>query len=216
MEILFFAVVAALVLGRLYQVLGTKTGAEPPPLNERAKHPLGSDQAGRYGLDRPDGDPVDQDGAGPGDPDGPARPPLPDTTPLGLGLAEISGRDRTFDPEGFLAGARIAYEMIVTAYGRGDTDTLKTLVDADVFEAYAGVIAQRKAEGAGPIEVVRVSDATLKSAELDGNTARIDVHFSADLQDGGDGLRPTDEIWTFERDVTSKRPDWLLCGVSAP
>jgi predicted lipid-binding transport protein (Tim44 family) len=214
MEILFFAVVAALVLGRLYQVLGTKTGAEPPPLNERAKHPLGSDQAGRYGLDRPDGD-SDPETAGPGEAVASASP-QPDTSPLGLGLAEIGARDRTFNPDAFLDGARIAYEMIVTAYGRGDTETLETLVDADVFGAYTEVIAQRKAEGAGPIEVVRVSEATLKSAEMDGNVARIDVHFSADLHDGGDGLRPTDEIWTFERDVTSKRPDWVLSGVSAP
>jgi predicted lipid-binding transport protein (Tim44 family) len=209
MEILFYAVVAALVLGRLYQVLGTRTGAEPPPVNERAKHPLGSEAASRYGLDQPDEDRT-----------GEAKPelalvPAPDTSPLGLGLADIARRDRSFDPDAFASGARAAYEMIVTAYGRGDTETLKTLVDADVFDAYAAAITERNASGARPIEVVRVSDTTLKNAELDGSIARIGVHFSADLQDGGDGLRPTDEVWTFERDVTSKRPDWVLVGVDA-
>jgi predicted lipid-binding transport protein (Tim44 family) len=183
MEILFFAVVAALVLGRLYQVLGTKTGAEPPPLKERAKHPLGSDASSRYGLDQPDRADVEDEIAQP--------PPAPDTSPLGLGLADIRARDRNFDPDAFVAGARVAYEMIVTAYGRGDTETLRTLVDDDVYAAYTTAIEQRVAEGAKPIEVVRVSEASLKTAELDGSVARIDVHFSADLQDGGDGLRPT-------------------------
>jgi predicted lipid-binding transport protein (Tim44 family) len=39
------------------------------------------------------------------------------------------------------------------------------------------------------------------------------VAFSADLAEGGDGLRAVDEIWTFERATDSRSPNWLLGAV---
>jgi predicted lipid-binding transport protein (Tim44 family) len=209
MEILFFAVVAALVLGRLYQVLGQNRGAEPPPLRERRGDP--TVQSGTSGFGHTNQD----EGLSLEQGDTPLAAPQVDASPLGLGLAEIRGRDRGFDPDAFLVGASAAYEMIVTAYGRGDEATLRTLVNDEVFTAYQAAIAARKEAGAAGIEVVQISESSLRAAEMEGTIARIDVHFSANLQDGGDGLRPTDEVWTFERDTLSRKPDWILVGVDA-
>lgn len=209
MEILFFAVVAALVLGRLYQVLGQNRGAAPPPLRERRTDQ--TVQSGPPSFGRANQD----EGLSPEHGDAPPAAPQVDASPLGLGLAEISGRDRGFDPDAFLVGASAAYEMIVTAYGRGDEATLRTLVNDEVFSAYQASIAARKEAGAPGIEVVQISESSLRAAEMEGTIARIDVHFSANLQDGGDGLRPTDEVWTFERDTLSRKPDWILVGVDA-
>jgi predicted lipid-binding transport protein (Tim44 family) len=58
-----------------------------------------------------------------------------------------------------------------------------------------------------------LSDAKIVDAELDGKIARIDVAFSSDLADGGDGLRAADEVWTFERAVDARDPNWLLSAV---
>jgi predicted lipid-binding transport protein (Tim44 family) len=203
MEIIFFAVVAALVLGRLYQVLGQNRGAEPPA--NRGQNPVSSLRP----VDTVDGRPLADDDS---DNVVALRPRVYDG-PGAQGIAAISASDRSFSPEIFIEGARQAYAMIVTAYGSGDETALKPLVDQDVFEVYQGVMAQRRADNAPKIEVARLSEAKIIDAELDGKIARIDVAFSADLAEGGDGLRAVDEIWTFERATDSRSPNWLLGAV---
>ena len=208
MEILFFAVVAALVLGRLYQVLGQNRGAEPPPLpeaREQGHRRSGFPDGRRDEADAQD-DMLDEEQ--------PAPEPV-EMTELGRGLNEIMKADRTFDPDAFVDGAKVAYEMIVTSFGSGDKETLLPLLSDEVYTAYVDAIDQRLAEDAAPIEIVRLSETSLVAAELSGMIARVDVKFSADLQDGGDGLRPTDEIWTFERNVKSSDPNWRLSAVEA-
>ncbi len=205
MEIIFFAVVAALVLGRLYQVLGQNRGAEPPPTHRSL-----TNSAARQAT------PEDQksDAAVPADASNvvPIRERVYDG-PGAEGIKAIVIAQRGFDLDGFIDGARQAYGMIVTAYGSGDEAALKPLVDQDVFEAYQAIMAQRRAENAPKIEVIRISEAKIIDAELSGKVARIDVAFATNLADGGDGLRATDEIWSFERETDSRNPNWLLSAV---
>jgi predicted lipid-binding transport protein (Tim44 family) len=203
MEILFFAVVAALVLGRLYQVLGQKRGAEPPP--NRGPHL-------RTVVDNTAGEDREIQEEAPDNAPEPFAKAAYDG-PGAAGIADIAAADRNFTPDMFLDGARQAYTMIVTAYGAGDEAALKPLVDQDVFEVYQGVMAQRRAENAPTIDVVRLSDAKIVDAELNGKIARIDVAFSADLAEGKEGLRAVDEVWTFERAIDSRSPIWLLGAV---
>jgi predicted lipid-binding transport protein (Tim44 family) len=204
MEIIFFAVVAALVLGRLYQVLGQNRGAEPPPNRNVSNFSAAPNEAVNPNTE---GQATAEDSnviqLKPKTYDGPGA----------TGIAAISAVSKGFSPEYFVEGARQAYAMIVTAYGSGDEAALKPLVDQDVFEAYQASMAQRRADNAAKIEVVRISDAKIVDAELNGKTATIDVAFSADLADGSDGLRAADEIWTFERNIDSRDPNWLLSAV---
>ncbi len=204
MEIVFFAVVAALVLGRLYQVLGQNRGAEPPPMRQP-----------RFGLPDVQAEKGDVDPNSESDESGKVLPfPIKEYDGPGAdGLKAIAAAQRGFNAANFLEGAKAAYEMIVTAYGAGDEATLKDLVDADVFEAYKTAMDERREAGAAKIEVIRLSDAKIVEAELDGKIARIDVAFSSDLADGGDGLRAADEVWTFERSVDARDPNWLLSAV---
>jgi predicted lipid-binding transport protein (Tim44 family) len=204
MEIIFFAVVAALVLGRLYQVLGQNRGAEPP-----ANRSTNAMPSALKPVSPIDGRPLDDEEA---DNVVELRPRAYDG-PGAAGINAISAIDRSFNPEVFIDGARQAYAMIVTAYGSGDEAALKPLVDQDVFEVYQGVMAQRLADNTPRIEVTRISEAKIVDAELSGKIARIDVAFSADLAEGGDGLRAVDEIWTFERATDSRSPNWLLGAV---
>ena len=48
-------------------------------------------------------------------------------TELNKGLRSVRDSDPAFDPKVFLAGAKTAYEMIVTAFASGDRKTLKNL-----------------------------------------------------------------------------------------
>jgi predicted lipid-binding transport protein (Tim44 family) len=201
-EILFFAVVAGAVLFRLYQVLGKKTGAERPD-------PRPEPQA------RPTGRPVLRPVPNAPQEDEEIRP-ANEAPPSGAsGLTAIGQADPAFTPQSFLKGAKAAYEMIVEAFGRGDEATLKGLLTPDVFEGYVAAIAQRTAENAPPIELVRLRSAEITEAELDGSVARVTVAYKAELAHGPDGLRETDERWTYERDTRGRDPNWFLSAVEA-
>jgi predicted lipid-binding transport protein (Tim44 family) len=129
-------------------------------------------------------------------------------------MAEILRADPSFEVGHFLAGARKAYEMIVGAFGAGDRNALRPLLTPKVFATYEQAIKDRETSGAKGPELVRLKSADLGDAELDGATARVAVKFEAELAEGAHGLRDTKERWTFERDTSSRDPNWRLAGVA--
>jgi len=131
-----------------------------------------------------------------------------------IGLKAIEAADRSFDLTGFLAGARGAYELIVTAFAEGDLDRLRPLLDDDVFEAWEAAISARDAshQDGGP-QLLRLVNSELREASMDQDRiARIALLFEADLNDGVRTFTVS-EVWTFKRSVNSKDPNWLLDDV---
>lgn len=196
-ELIIFAAVAFFVLYRLYNVLGTKTGAEPPPsvIREATKNRTEDKSEGR------DADNVTD-----------LRPSF--TGPGASAMEEISKLDKSFTPSDFTRKSKKAYEMIVEAFAEGDKSTLSNLLVDDVYEAYVSAIDQRETSGAEPLRLMRLKSAEIADAELiDGETGQVSVSFEAQLSDG-ENLRTAKEIWTFERGLKSSDPAWLLAGVS--
>lgn len=193
-EFVILAFIAGFVLFRLYTTLGKRTGAErpadprpAPAQGELLREPLDS---------------------------APAAPP--NTAPqAGDGLMAIFRADPSFDPEAFVSGARAAYEMIVNAFAKGDRDMLKGLLTPRVYESYAAAIAKREEKGEAGPELVRLRNAEIADADLSGNVARVAVRFEAELAEGAHGVRDAREKWTFERDIHSPDPNWLLARVVA-
>lgn len=205
--LLIVAMVAGVILFRLYTVLGRKTGQERP------RDPFGM----RGGWNRPRAEPAL--------PDRSARAETLDkpADPVARGLFDIKLADRNFEEGHFLEGARAAYEMIVTAFAKGDRATLKRLVSADVLTAFEGVIRERERQkqkveftfiGFGEVRIVH--------AELKQRNAEITVAYAANFvsatygADGtvvhGDpkGTRSTQDEWTFMRDVRASDPNWTV------
>ncbi len=107
--------VAAIVLFRLYWVLGRRTGHEPQSPAEVPK-PLA-----------------------------PAAPaPAPEPQPSSSGLLDLQMADPAFDAPRFLSGAREAYAQIVNAFAGGDRDALRPLLSPDVYAAFDAGIAARE------------------------------------------------------------------------
>lgn len=139
------------------------------------------------------------------------------------GVREIAAVDRRFDVITFLEGAKGAYGMILEAFWSGDRDTLKELCDDDVYASFDAAIIAR--EDAGEVldnRLIRIEDAKIHSAMLDGRTARVAVRFVADIaavtRDGDgnvvagslDDAIETRDVWTFSRKTDSADPDWIL------
>lgn len=211
-EIVILAMVAAFLGLRLYSVLGRRAEHEEEPV------PTRFDQPDANGLQRR---PAPQQQLGQQQ----MRPRELPGVPLAVeeGLRAIASADRRFDLLSFIEGAKAAYSMVLEAYWRGDKEQLKELCDTDVYEGFAAAIDEREAAGETlDNRLIRIEEAILKSATLEGRTARIAVAFAADIatvtrdKDGNviagslDDAVESRDIWTFSRDVTSSGPDWLL------
>ena len=139
------------------------------------------------------------------------------------GAAAIQARDPSVDPGRFLGGAKSAYEMVVRAFAEGDRATLKGLLSPSVYQTFDNAIAQREADGrTEAVEFLHPPRADLESADMSGNLARVRVRFLAEVRSRSKGPegeavddRRTAEIWTFERSVESRDPNWALARVDA-
>ena len=66
-------------------------------------------------------------------------------TPLEAGLVQLKIADPAFSAARFLEGAAKAFELIVAAYAKNDTDALKPLLSAEVYSRFASTIQDREA-----------------------------------------------------------------------
>ena len=149
-------------------------------------------------------------------------------SPLASGLDAIAAGDRSFDVSHFLAGARAAYEMIVTAFAAGDRRTLKGLLSREVFEGFDGAIRERESRGETvETRFVSIDKTDLIGAEVRGRIAQVTVRFVSQLvsvthhrsgaviEGSPDKVTDVTDVWTFARDVTSRDPNWKLVATEA-
>ena len=224
------AILAIFVVWKLRSVLGQRTGTERPPYDPRAKTnlgPQGGDGAANSNnvVQMPG---VSRAGAQ-------NSPPVrADSTPRWKGIAEpgsavasgldaIAAADGGFNAEGFIAGARSAYEMIVAAFAAGDTKALAALLAPDVMDNFSKAISARLAAGQMmQSTLVSMDAASIVDARLVGAVAQIAVRFAAKLvsatrdkngaviegspETAGEHL----DVWTFLRDTRSRDPNWRL------
>lgn len=203
--LLILAGVAILVLARLYAVLGRDDG--PPPMAEPPHPPTVPPEAKAELSAQPE--PVE-------------IPAFPGRDVL---LSSLPG----FNPAEFLQGAQAAYEMIVSAFAKGDRATLHDLLDDEVFANYDEAIEKREMEKKIlSIDIVRMDDPRIVEAEMEGEQIYLTVEFHSDLAiaeyldgdeetvpDNGTEPAETTEQWTFTRKVRSRDPNWKLAAVAA-
>jgi predicted lipid-binding transport protein (Tim44 family) len=222
LDIVVLAIFAGVILYRLSSVLGRRTGQERQRYNPYAGgKPEARDNPRDNGLNLPK-------------PSAPARKPAGDlgasaakAGPLSGALTEIQIADRNFDLDQFLAGARIAYEMIVTAFAKGDRRGLKNLLSDEVYQGFEDAIVAREARGetieshfvgikaAEPIEAVmkgREAEITLKiTSEMISFTKNAD---GAVIEGDPTTVHEIHDQWTFGRDTRSSDPNWKLIAAN--
>lgn len=225
-DILIFAVIAAFLIYKLNSVLGTRHGGERERPNPFARPP----EAPAERLAAPAAAAVS---------DVPLSTPAPVPAELvdaaanadgriDTGLAEIAAADVQFDAASFIGGAKYAFEMIVTAYSRGDRDTLRPLLSPKLFKDFsAGIEAREQAGHTSEVTIHRIKAARIIEAHLGGTMAYVTVDFDVEetmvmrdrdgtVIDGNpDRIFSVEDIWTFTRDVRSHDPNWLLIETRA-
>lgn len=208
-EIVILAMIAAFLGMRLYSVLGQRAEHEEEVIPNR--YDANEKQATIDARPQPAAPVIDL----------PRNPNLHPS--VEQGVRAIAAVDRRFDLLSFLEGAKGAYAMVLEAFWRGDKETLRELCDLDVYQSFAGAIDAREELGQTlDNKLIRIEDATVRDAELDGRTARVTVLFVSDIAaltrdaDGNmvagslDDAIESRDIWTFKRDIDAAGPDWIL------
>ena len=222
---LIFFVAAVIVFLQLRGVLGKRTGSERPPFDPYAG-------TRRDPKDRPqdDGKVITL----------PKRKAdgtkdytvvdavAPEGTEINKGLRAVRDADQSFNPAEFLDGAKMAYEMIVTAFADGDRKTLKNLLSKEVNDGFVAAINEREMRGERiESSFVGISKAEFADAEMKGTEANVTLRLVSQLisatidKDGkvvdGDREAVTEvkDVWTFARDTRSRDPNWKLVATEA-
>jgi predicted lipid-binding transport protein (Tim44 family) len=209
-QLLVLAGIAVFLILRLRNVLGTRDGFEKNPA------PLpGSDASRpRRGFEVIDGGP-DRD----------IIDHAPEGSDTAKALAAMKLVEPSFSVSDFLQGARGAYEMILTAFDKGELDRIKPFLSQDVFDSFSEVVAARKSRGVTVttdfqgLRELTLADATFDRAT---NEAEISVRFVAELVSsvrdmGGQVVegdpkasRKQKDVWTFARTMGANDPNWQL------
>lgn len=230
-DIVLFAMIAGFIVYRLRSVLGRRHGEEKQRPNPFAgprggahrqgagsQTGAGTAQGGDNVVHLPERNRgMDLGGADDG------------ATSLAAGLAQIKAADPTFGEKEFLQGARSAFEMIVIAFAKGETDTLKPLLSDEVYENFADAIRDRERAGESlETSIEDFKDVDLLEARMKGATALVTVKFVTEqinvTRDGsGDAIEGSPDkaeevvdIWTFSRNTRSRDPNWALVETRTP
>jgi predicted lipid-binding transport protein (Tim44 family) len=194
-DILIFAILAVFLIFRLRSVLGRRDGFDEKPKERAVKATFQS------------------------------REVLTDDPHFssGEGVEAIVKADPHFSQQSFLQGAENAYRMILENFASGDMDKLKPLLGYDMAASFSEAIHDRRKAGEDlSISLVELSRIDLLRAWVSEGVASIIVEYHSTqirvLRDeagviiDGESEEPETFIdqWTFERDVTTDSPIWLL------
>lgn len=220
---IFFMIAAVVIFVQLRNVLGKRTGTERPPFDPytagrsaEKEAASGPDNVVSLPRKRAPGEPVEN---GYAVIDAFVKP----GTDVNKGLRAIKDADSSFEPKGFVEGAKMAYEMIVMAYADGDRKTLKNLLSKEVFDGFVQAISDRESRSEKvQSSFVGIDKADIVSAEMKGGEAHITLRIVSELIsvthdkagaviDGDpETVAEVKDVWTFARDTRSKDPNWKL------
>jgi predicted lipid-binding transport protein (Tim44 family) len=201
-EIFVFAGIAGFLIFKLYTVLGQKTGFErpkesslvqPEPVEKQPQSSFAED------LER-----------------------LLNASLKKL-VKSIKRKDNRFNLNEFLKGATQAFEMILEAFSRADTMTLKKLLGAELYGEFETTIEERKShQETLETILVKIESVRLVEGHMQGNVARVTVEFQTEqthvvrnkageiIEGSPKQIEQLVDLWTFERNLTQSNPNWIL------
>jgi predicted lipid-binding transport protein (Tim44 family) len=123
----------------------------------------------------------------------------------------------------FVNGARFAFEMVLKAFASGDSPTLKLLLSQRIFDGFSAAIEQRKTEEKTLVtNLISLEKSEIISAQVLENRGLVSVRFTSKqinyifnksgevLEGTKDQIAELTDIWTFEKDLNSSNPNWLV------
>ena len=133
--------------------------------------------------------------------------------------------DSDFSVNKFVSGAKMAYEIILMAFERGDTEKLTTLLEKKVLTSFKSVIDKRKKDGfIVDAKFIGMRDIRIINASFSQKTTIADVTLSFKseittvvkdskgtiIEGHPDEIKKQKDTWVFTKKLSEKSPIWLL------
>jgi len=217
-DLIIYAVVAAGLVFWLRSILGTRHGDErerPNPFNTPATESAAD--ANKMAID--DDLPIVLDDR---------KAELPPNVAIASAsvesaLGEIMDQDPSFQISKFSLSAQDAFAMIVEAFAAGERETLRDLLEPQVYNAFDSAITAREEKGETMVNQIHaVKNANILNARIEDRTAYVTIQFIAQEtcvikdRDGNitfgnpDRVTEMNDVWTFSHQLRSNDPRWML------
>ena len=181
-DIIIFAVIAIFIIYRLRSVLGKRTGFQKNTSQEQfVKKEVKQTQTN-----------------------------IPQLKENEQKLEVIYKNVSSFNHKDFLDGAKKAFEIIITAFNRGDKNTLKNLVSKDVYIAFEEAIDSGSNNPKSQFYSLIIDG--VEEAKIENGNIIIAVNFISEqiLGENEEKVTKNKDTWVFEKPVKSSGPAWTL------
>jgi predicted lipid-binding transport protein (Tim44 family) len=211
LQIVILAVVALFLFWRLRSVLGTRDGFEKTmnTIQNQAENPesVNNISKSEKALDNDITDYVDEE------------------SDSAKTLLLIKDKYKEFTVEGFVSGAKQAYEIILMAFENNDLRTLKPLLEKPVYESFRKVLKERDDKNISiDASFVGMRDIRIENVFFDKKNSRADiaVTFKCELttvakdstgkilEGDPSHIKKQKDTWTFSKILSDKKPIWYL------
>tara|TARA_X000000368_G_C23051870_1_gene721828 strand:- start:2999 stop:3580 length:582 start_codon:yes stop_codon:yes gene_type:complete len=181
-DIIIFAVIAIFIIYRLRSVLGKRTGFQKKPDEQQFLKKQPPEQELK----------------------------IPQLKEGEQKLEVIYKNTSSFDHKSFLEGAKKAFEIIITAFNKGDKKTLKNLVSNDVYKAFEKAINEGSNNPNSQFYSLVVDG--IDDAKVENGKITIAVNFISEqiLSDNEEDVVKNKDTWVFEKPENSNGPNWTL------
>ena len=183
-DINIFAVIAAFIIYRLRSVLGKRTGFQKKPADQQFEKKQSTQEK--------------------------EETKIPQLKENEQKLEVVYKKISTFEHRSFLEGAKKAFEIIITAFNKGDKATLKNLVSKDVYKAFEGAITEGSNNPNSQFYSLIVDG--INDAKVENGKITIGVNFISEqiLSDSEEDIVKNKDTWVFEKPENSNGPVWTL------
>ena len=126
----------------------------------------------------------------------------------------------------FLKGAEFAYEMIITAFAKGEQKKLDTLLTPQMSESFDQAISERnKNKIKSELTFIGVKESSLEKYEKVKNEIFATVKIVSEIisvkkdkdnkiiEGNPDQIKTVIDYWKFSRNIFSKNPNWYLAEI---
>ena len=212
LQIFILAAVAVFLFWRLRAVLGSREGFEKTlkEINEPSDVVSKPSIKDKSNYDSPDDDIFDY---------------VEETSKSAQVFKKMKEFDNDFSVNKFVSGAKMAYEIILMAFERGDTAKLETLLEKKVLESFKSVIDKRRKDGfVVDATFVGMRDIRVTNASFNQKTKIADVTLSFKseittvvkdrkgniIEGHPDEIKKQKDTWVFTKNLSDKSPIWFL------
>ena len=181
-DIIIFAVIAVFIIYRLRSVLGKRTGFQKKPTEQQFVKKQSVQQEVK----------------------------IPQLRENEKKLEVVYKNITSFEHKSFLEGAKKAFEIIITAFNKGDKNTLKGLVSKNVYNVFEKAINEGSNNPNAQFYSLVIDG--IDDAKVENGKITISVNFISEqvLSDNEEDVVKNKDTWVFEKPEKSSGPAWTL------